>query len=93
MKIEKGGNPLAEQAKRTGRQSYSSLGIKFIPQADSVKINFKPGSVDIQAEPQKVINNTKTNKPIHTYTSGKVSVEMQQYPSLKIDWLISRRIR
>ena len=88
MKIENGGNPLAEQAKRTGRQPYSSLGIKFIPQADSVKINFTPGSADIQVEPQKVINNTKTNKPIHNYTPGKVNVEMQQYPSLKIDWLV-----
>ncbi|MBM7664864.1 hypothetical protein JOC25_001323 [Solibacillus kalamii] len=88
MKIENGGNPLVEQAKRTGRQPYSSLGIKFIPQADSVKINFTPGSVDIQAEPQKVINNTKTNKPIHNYTPGKVNVDIQQHPSLKIDWLI-----
>lgn len=88
MKIENGGNPLVEQAKRTGRQPYSSLGIKFIPQADSVKINFMPGSADIQVEPQKVINNTKTNKPIHNYTPGKVNVEMQQYPSLKIDWLV-----
>jgi len=88
MKIENGGNPLVEQAKRTGRQPYTSLGIKFIPQANSVKINFTPGSVDIQVEPQKVINNTKINKPIHNYTPGKVNVEMQQYPSLKIDWLI-----
>ena len=88
MKIENGGNPLAEQAKRTGRQPYSSLGIKFIPQANSVKINFTPGSADIQVEPQKVINNTKINKPIHNYIPGKVNVEMQQYPSLKIDWLV-----
>lgn len=88
MKIENGGNPIVEQAKITGRQPYSSLGIKFIPQADSVKINFTPGTVDIRVDPQKVINNTKTNKPIHTYTPGNVKVEMQQYPSLKIDWLI-----
>lgn len=88
MKIENDGNPLAEQSKRTGRQTYSSLGIKFIPQADSVKINFTPASVDIQVEPQKVINNTKINKPIHKYTLGKVNIEMQQYHSLKIDWLI-----
>ncbi|WP_079524723.1 DUF6470 family protein [Solibacillus isronensis] len=88
MKIENGGNPLAEQAKRTGKQPYSSLGIKFIPQAGSVKISFTPGSADTQVESQKVINNTKTNKPIHTYTPGKVNVEMLQHPSLKIDWHI-----
>lgn len=88
MRIENGGNPIADQAKRRGRQPYSSLNIKFIPQADSVKINYQPASVDIQVEPQKVINNTTTNKPIHHYTPGKVNVEMLQYPSLKIDWLI-----
>lgn len=88
MRIENGGNPIADQAKRTGRQPYSSLNIKFIPQANSVKINFEPGTVDIQVEPQKVINNTTINKPIHNYTPGKVKVDMQQYPSLQIDWLI-----
>lgn len=88
MQIENGGNPIAEQAKGRGRQAYSSLNIKFIPQADSVKINYQPASVDIQVEPQKVINNSTTNKPIHNYTPGKVNVEMLQYPSLNIDWLV-----
>ncbi|RUL54185.1 DUF6470 family protein [Lysinibacillus antri] len=88
MNIQNGGNPIAEQAKRRGRQPYSSINIKFIPQADSVKINFEPAKVDIQVEPQKVINNSTANKPSHNYTPGKVKVEMLQYPSLKIDWLI-----
>ncbi len=88
MRIENGGNPIAEQAKRRGRQPYSSLNIKFIPQAGTVKVNFEPGNVDIQVEPQKVIINSTINKPIHNYTPGKVKVEMLQYPSLKIDWLV-----
>lgn len=88
MRIENGGNPIAEQAKRSGIQPYSGLNIKFIPQANTVKINFEPGTVDIQVEPQKVINNSTINKPIHNYTPGKVNVEMLQYPSLIIDWLI-----
>lgn len=88
MRIENGGNPLADQAKRIGRQPYSSLNIKFIPQAGSVKVNFEPATVDIEIEPQKVINNSTINKPIHNYTPGKIKVEMLQYPSLIIDWLI-----
>ena len=88
MRIENGGNPIADQATRRGRQPYSSLSIKFIPQADSVNINFEPAKVDIQIEPQKVINNTTINKPLHNYTPGKVKVEMLQYPSLKIDWFV-----
>ena len=88
MRIENGGNPLVEQAKRSGSQPYSGLGIKFIPQPDSVKVSFEPGTLDIQVEPQKVINNTTINKPVHNYTPGKVKVDMLQYPSLKIDWTI-----
>ena len=88
MSIENGGNPLAEQAERRGSQPYSGLGIKFIPQPDSVKVSFEPGTLDIQVEPQKVINNTTINKPVHNYTPGKVKVDMLQYPSLKIDWTI-----
>lgn len=88
MRIENGGNPIAEHAKRRGRQPYTSLGIKFVPQAGSVKINYEPAKVHINVEPQKVINNSKVNKPIHQYTPGSVEVEMLQKPSIKIDWLI-----
>ena len=88
MKIENDGNPIADQAKRRWKQPYSSINIKFIPQAGSVNVNFEPGRVDIQVEPQKVINNTTINKPIHNYTPGKVKVDLLQEPSLKIDWLV-----
>ncbi|UQW98005.1 DUF6470 family protein [Rummeliibacillus sp. G93] len=88
MHIENGGNPIAEHAKQSGRQPYSSLGIKFIPSPGGVKISYQPGKVNIEAQPQKVINNTKINKPIHEYAPGKVTTEMLQYPSLKIDWQV-----
>jgi len=88
MRIENGGNPIASQAKQTGRQPYSSLSIKFIPSYGSVKVNYQPGSVDIKVEPQQVIINTTINKPIHNYTPGKVTVEMEQYASIQIDWLV-----
>lgn len=88
MRIENGGNPIKSHAQQSGRQPYSALGIKFIPSYGSVKVNFEPGSLDIQVEPQKVINNTTTNKPIHNYTQGKVKVEMLQHASLTIDWLV-----
>jgi len=88
MKIENGGNSISEQAKRRWKQPYSSINIQFLPKADSVKINFEPGEVDIRIEPQKVINNTKANKPIHNYTPGKVKIDLIQKASLKIDWLV-----
>jgi len=88
MKIENGGNPISEQSKRRWKQPYSSINIQFLPKADSVKVNFEPGKVDIRIEPQEVINNTTINKPIHNYTPGKVKVDLIQEPSLKIDWLV-----
>jgi len=88
MRIENGGNPIASIAKNKGSQPYSGVNIKFIPSADSVKINFQPANIDIKVEPQKVINNSKVNKPIHHYTPGKVKVEIIQNPLLKIDWIV-----
>ena len=88
MRIENGGSPISSQAKQWGYQPYSSLSIKFIPSHDSVKVNFQPGSVDIKVEPQQVINNTTISKPIHNYTPGKVTVEMQQLASIQIDWQV-----
>ena len=85
MRIENGGNPIQSFAERAFRQPYSSLNIKFIPSYGSVKVSFEPGSVDIRVEPQKVINNSQSNKPIHTYTPGKVTAELLQQPSIQID--------
>ena len=86
MKIENGGNPNASFADRAFRQPYNSLNIKFIPSYGSTKVSFEPGKVDIRVEPQKVINNSVANKPIHTYTPGKVNVELLQHPSIQIDF-------
>jgi len=88
MRIENGGNPIQSFAERAFRQPYSSLNVKFIPSYGSVKVSFEPGSVDIRVEPQKVINNSTANKPIHTYTPGKVTTELLQKPSIQIDWKI-----
>lgn len=88
MRIENGDNPIQSQAKQAGSQPYSGLSIKSVPSYGSVKISFEPGSLDIKVQPQKVINNTTVHKPIINYTPGKVIVEVLQYASLKIDWII-----
>ncbi|WP_318615795.1 DUF6470 family protein [Sporosarcina sp. YIM B06819] len=88
MKIENGGNPMHSFADRAFRQPYSSLNVKFIPSYGSVKVSFEPGNVDIRVEPQQVINKSSANKTMHTYTPGKVSIELLQKPSTQIDWKI-----
>jgi len=85
-RIENGGNAISSIASRSGRQPYSSLGIKFIPSYGSVKVSFEPGSVDIRVESKKPVIQVTPQKPIHTYTPGKVTAQMEQWPSIQIDF-------
>lgn len=87
MKIESKGNPLVEQAKRNSERPEKQFNIGFIPPPFSVKINYEPTKLDIDWKIQKVINNTKTNKPIIEYEPGKVNISMQQKNSLRIDFV------
>lgn len=86
MSIENGGNPISSIGTRSGRQPYSNLGIKFIPSYGSVKVSFEPGSVDIRVEPKQPSINATPIKPLHTYSPGKVSGEMEQWSSIQIDF-------
>ncbi|MGG4548787.1 DUF6470 family protein [Rossellomorea marisflavi] len=87
MMIENGGNALAEQADRNSASPIYDFNIGFIPSAGNVKIGYDPGSVRVNIEPQRVINNTRTNKPIVDFTPAKVNIAMQRYADLKIDWV------
>jgi Family of unknown function (DUF6470) len=85
MKIENGGNAIAEISSGKGLRPYKKLGIKFIPSINSVDIGYQPGHLDIKIDRQKPIIDAKINKPIHEYTPGDVSGYMIQYPSIEID--------
>ncbi|OZI10889.1 hypothetical protein CEW92_14605 [Bacillaceae bacterium SAS-127] len=87
MRIENGGNPLVEQAKRNAEGPERQFNIGWIPSHGSVKINFQPAQVHIDVKTNKVINNTRPQKPIHEYQPGKVHVSMKQNPSVNIDFV------
>ncbi|MFC7685727.1 DUF6470 family protein [Ureibacillus sp. GCM10028918] len=87
MSIGKNNNALQSIAKSKTSPNSKSLGIVFIPSA-KVKLDYKPAEVDINVQTKEPIINAKINKPIHNYTPGKVNVDLIQYPSLKIDWLV-----
>lgn len=86
MMIENGGNAIAEQAKRNSEPPMLEFNIGWIPSADSVKIGYDPGRVDINWKVNKPIIDSKINKPIINYTPGKTEVSLKTYPSLKIDF-------
>lgn len=86
MKIENGGgNAFAELAKQNMPRQYASLGMRFIGNKSGIQMSFQLGSLDIQVTQQKPVTNVQVNKPIHNYTPGKVSGQMNPYPSIQID--------
>jgi Family of unknown function (DUF6470) len=87
MRIEDGGNPLADQAKENGEDPMYEFNIGWIPSHFSVKTNFEPAKVHIDVKVNKPINHTKVNKPIINYTPGKVTIDLAQRNSLNIDFV------
>lgn len=86
MKIEDGGNALLAQAVRNAYEDQKSINIKFIPSVFSVKTEYQPAEVDIRVKVnQPVIRNTP-NKPIMTYSPGKVTTGIRQENDLIIDF-------
>lgn len=86
MKIENGGgNIFGELSKQNQPRQYAALAMGFIGNKSGVQMSFEPGSLDIQATPQKPVFDAQVNKPVHNYTPGKVSGQMNPYPSIQID--------
>lgn len=92
MMIENGGGAIANQAERNAFDPPAEFNIGWIPRAGGVKLSYDPGSVDIQWKVNKVINNSRPQKPTHEYTPGKVEVALQRYNSLEIDFVNLRHV-
>jgi hypothetical protein len=87
MRIEDGGNPIAEQAKENSEDPIYDFNIGWIPSLFSVKTNFEPAKVHMDVKVHQPIIRAKINKPIINYTPGKVTVDLAQRNSLKIDFV------
>ena len=59
--------------------------IKFVPSIGSVKIDYTPGTTDINITTQKPKIDAQVNKPVHDYTPGNVTGTMVQRPDVQID--------
>ena len=87
MKIENKGNPLVSQAFQNAHEPPRSLGIKFIPSLNAVKINYEPSKVDINVTTNKPIIESHANKPEINYIPGSVDITLAQHHSLEIDFV------
>ncbi|WP_313892599.1 DUF6470 family protein [Psychrobacillus sp.] len=85
MEISKDPNAIATIAKQNTFPTPAKLGIDFIPSVGSVKLDYTPAKLDINAQEQKAKISAQVNKPVHEYTPGKVSGYMIQHASIDID--------
>ena len=86
MRIEHDGQPIIDQALINGHRQQKSLSIDFIPSPFSVKINYIPGDLHIEATANRPHIHARQNKPEHYYERGDVHIYMEQYESLTIDF-------
>ncbi|ASN04727.1 DUF6470 family protein [Virgibacillus necropolis] len=86
MRIENKGNPIASQAIQNSFDQMKQLGIKFIPSASAVKINYQPSDVTVDVQTNKPIIQAEENQPVHTYLPRSVEIGMKNYQSLEIDF-------
>jgi len=87
MRIEDGGSPITAHAKQNSERPEKQFNIGFVPPLFSVKIKYEPAKLNIEWQQNKVINNTKVNKPILDYQAGDVEVGLRQRESLTIDYV------
>ncbi|MEG0258853.1 MAG: DUF6470 family protein [Lysinibacillus sp.] len=80
------GNAIIQSiAKQNHGPKPMKFNVKFLPSVGSVKINYTPGTTEVNFTRQNPKINTQVNKPIHEYTPGKVTSTMVQRPDVQID--------
>jgi len=72
-------------AKQNQGLHRTPFNIKFVPSVGSVKIDYTPGTTDVNIQRREPIIDAKVNKPIHEYTPGKVTGTMVQRADVDIN--------
>jgi hypothetical protein len=85
MKIENGGDVLASQAQINSEDPPLEFNVGFVPSPFSVKIHYEPAQLMIDWNINKPLIDIKARPPIIDYKPGKVSIDMAQHNSLRID--------
>lgn len=86
MKIEHGGNPIAQQAKANGHDQMKTLGMKYIPSQLSVKIDYQPAHLQIKAQTNSPKIDARANTVEYQYNRSHVETYMKRYATLEIDF-------
>ncbi|MFD2615835.1 DUF6470 family protein [Terrilactibacillus laevilacticus] len=84
MHIERGGNPIAEQAIRHGMKDHH-FDTGHIPPSEAVKISGDAGKLTIDWKTHAPKIDVELNPPKITSEPGSVQIFMEQYPSLSFE--------
>ncbi|WP_342774213.1 DUF6470 family protein [Aquibacillus sediminis] len=85
MKIENGGNPIAQQAKQNSEGQPKQFNIGWIPSHGAVKIDYQPSEVHTNVKRNEPIIDVQTNKPTHQYQQGNVELSANK-PNVEVDF-------
>lgn len=85
MKIENGGDVIAEQAQANSEDPPLEFNVGFVPSPFSVKIDYEPGKLLMDWKIHKPLIDVKPHPPIIHYKQGAVHIDLAQRNSLHID--------
>ncbi|MED0652862.1 DUF6470 family protein [Anoxybacillus geothermalis] len=88
MRIEDGGNPLADQAVVNSEDPPLEFNIALVPPPFSVKVDYEPGRLAIDWNTYAPRIDVKPHAPIIRCQQGAVKIDLAQRPSLHIDVVI-----
>lgn len=87
MNIQTGRDAIVDQAERSMEGEIHDANITWVPAPFSVKLAYQPGRLTMDAQPQKVINNTQIRKPVISYQPGEAAVSIRRHNELKVDFV------
>lgn len=87
MKIENDSNTIYSQAKANSGEQERLIGFKYVPSVFSVKIDYEPGTTEIDIVANKPNIDVTVNKPELTFNRGGAQISMAQYNELHIDYV------
>ncbi|WP_430510014.1 DUF6470 family protein [Gottfriedia solisilvae] len=86
MKVQHNNNGISEIAKENSSNPVYDFNIAFLPRLGSFKMYYDPGSLDINWTTHKPEIEVIPQKPTTNITPGKVSINMDIWNDLKIDY-------
>ncbi len=84
MKIENGGNPIAEIAGEESKLIDHEVDLRLAPKPLSVKIHYEPGEYRVDVKPDRIDINVQKNDPQITIPKWQTEVYVRQKNSLTI---------